>query len=53
MTASEAIDLYTKKFGGFPMFLFMGAEDREIITAVEKSLKDGKEIEAPDDGCDY
>ena len=48
MTAEEAIRAYTDRFGGFPIFLFMGAADNVIIAAVEKALKTGEEIEAQD-----
>lgn len=50
MTADEAIRAYTEKFGGFPVFLFMGAADEIIIERVEEALRTGLEIEAPDDG---
>lgn len=49
MTKEQAIKAYSDKFGGFPYFLFMGAEDGEIVAAVEQALKTGKEIEAPGD----
>ena len=52
MSVDEAISAYTEKFGGFPTFLFMGAEDEEIVKAVKKALKTGEEIEAPT-GDDY
>lgn len=45
MTREEAIEAYTDKFGGFPYFLMMGASDEAVITAVEKALKSGEEIE--------
>lgn len=53
MTVQEAIDKYIEFFGGFPFFLFLGAPDEQIITAVEKSLKSGKEIEVDNKDADY
>ena len=50
MSRSEAIKKYSEKFGGFPYFLFMGAEDSEVVSAVEQALKTGKEISPPEDG---
>ena len=52
MTVKEAIDSYTKKFGGFPYFLFLGAEDEQIIKAVSQALESGKEIEADQGDAD-
>lgn len=52
MTREEAIAAYTKKFGGFPYFLMMGASDEAVIKAVKKALKSGKEIE-PEKGMVY
>ena len=43
-TKEEAIEEYTRKFGGFPYFLFMGASEENIITAIEEALKTGKKI---------
>lgn len=45
MTADEAIDAYTERFGGFPYFLFMGAEDEIIVESVERALETGEKIE--------
>ena len=54
MTREEAIEAYSKKFGGFPYFLFMGcANDKYLISAVEEALKTGKEIEPEMDDVDY
>lgn len=47
MTKDQAIQAYSEKFGGFPYFLFMGAEDGDIVDAVEQALRTGKEIEPP------
>ena len=51
-TKEELISEYVKQFGGFPYFLFMGAEDNVIISAIEKALKENKEISV-DDEKDY
>lgn len=53
MTVQEAKDRYISRFGGFPEFLFMGAEDAVIINAVKTALDRGKEIELPDTDADY
>ena len=53
MTAQEAINAYTNKFGGFPYFLFLGAPDEKIVEAVKIALKTGKEIKAENSGADY
>ena len=47
-TEEDAINAYTERFGGFPYFLFMGAEEDVIIDAVVKSLETDREIEAED-----
>ena len=48
-TKEELIREYVNKFGGFPYFLFMGADDKIIISAIEKALKENKEISSDDD----
>lgn len=53
MSKEEAINNYIEKFGGFPYMLFMGATDEVIIKAVEKALKDGKEIKNQREDVDY
>lgn len=45
-TEEDAISAYTERFGGFPYFLFMGAEEDVIIDAVVKALETDREIEA-------
>ena len=45
-TEEDAISAYVERFGGFPYFLFMGAEEDVIIDAVVKALELGREIEA-------
>ena len=47
-TEGDAISAYTERFGGFPYFLFMGAEEDVIIDAVVKALETDREIEAED-----
>ena len=45
-TEDDAISAYAERFGGFPYFLFMGAEEDVIIDAVVKALETDREIEA-------
>ena len=45
-TEEYAINAYTERFGGFPYFLFMGAEEDVIIDAVVKAIETDREIEA-------
>lgn len=45
-TEDDAISAYTERFGGFPYFLFMGAEEDVIINAVVNALETDREIEA-------
>ena len=45
-TEEDAINAYTERFGGFPYFLFMGAEEDVIIDAVVKALETDREIDA-------
>ena len=47
MTYDEARTLYIEKFGGFPDFLFMGADESEVLPYIQEALKSGKEIELP------
>ena len=44
----DAISAYTERFGGFPYYIFMGAEEDVIIDAVVKALETDREIEAED-----
>lgn len=53
MTADEAIDLYIERFGGFPYFMFMGAEDSIIIDAVKNSLDNDTPIAIKIENEDY
>lgn len=52
-TVENAIKDYTDKFGGFPHFLFMGASDEVIISAVKNALANNKEITSNDSDVDY
>lgn len=45
-TEKDAINAYAERFGGFPYFLFMGAEEDHIISEVVKALELDREIEA-------
>lgn len=45
-TEDDAINAYTERFGGFPYYLFMGAEEDYIISEVVKALELDREIEA-------
>ena len=47
-TEEDAISAYAERFGGFPYFIFMGAEEDVIIDAVVKALETDREIEAED-----
>ena len=47
MTYDEARTLYIEKFGEFPDFLFMGADESEVLPYIQEALKSGKEIELP------
>ncbi len=53
MTYEEAEKRYIEKFGGFPYFLFMGAEKSYILPYILEALETGKEIEPPDDDVIY
>lgn len=53
MTADEAIDLYMEKFGGFPFFMFMGADDITIIEAVKNAIETEMPIVVKIDNEDY
>lgn len=47
MTYSEAKNSYIERFGGFPEFLFMGADEGEVLPYIEAALRTGKEITPP------
>lgn len=45
-TEEDAINAYAERFGGFPYYLFMGADGDYIISEVVKALELDREIEA-------
>lgn len=47
-TEDDAISAYAERFGGFPYYLFMGAEEDVIIDAVVKAIETDREIEVED-----
>ena len=47
-TEEDAISSYAEHFGGFPYYLFIGAEEDVIIDAVVKALETDRKIEAED-----
>lgn len=47
-TEEDAINAYIERFGGFPYYLFMGADEDYIISKVVKSLETDREIEVED-----
>ena len=49
MGVEEVKQAYIKKFGGYPSFLLMGADDETIIELLTDCLKKGKELGAEDD----
>lgn len=49
----EVIAAYEKKFGGYPAFLLMGADDEEIISALSECLKTGEELKPFEPDADY
>lgn len=53
MTAEKAIEAYSARFGGWPDFLFMGADDDYIVEKLTEALRMDKEYEAPDPDADY
>ena len=44
-TEVDAISAYAEHFGGFPYYLFMGAEEDVIISEVVKALETDRMIE--------
>ena len=45
MKVEEVIKAYEDKFGGYPAFLLMGADDETIIRKLTKCLETGEELE--------
>lgn len=52
-TKDEAINAYIDRFGGFPKFLFMGAEEDVIVDEVVKALELDRKIEPKNDEVTY
>ena len=53
MGVEEIKAKYIEKFGGYPSFLLMGADDETIIEKLSKCLETGKELEPEDPDADY
>lgn len=53
MTRQEAEAAYIEKFGGYPSFLLMGADDETIVEKLSKCLETGKELEPEFSDADY
>ena len=53
MTRQEAETAYIEKFGGYPSFLLMGADDETIVEKLSKCLETGKELEPEFSDADY
>ena len=53
MTVEEVIAAYTEKFGGYPAFLLMGADDKEIIRLLSECIQNGHELEPPEEDAIY
>ena len=53
MTVEEVKAAYIEKFGGYPAFLLMDADDDEIINALLPCLESGKEYEPPEENAVY
>ena len=49
MTLEEVKQAYIDKFGGYPSFLLMGADEETIIEELTKCLESGKELGADED----
>lgn len=52
-TREQAEAAYSDRFGGFPSFLFMGADDRHVVREVRRALTLGREITPPDPTARY
>lgn len=52
-TKEDAIDAYIDRFGGFPKFLFMGANEDYIIDEVVKALEIDRKIEPKNEEVTY
>lgn len=49
MTVEEVKKAYIEKFGGYPSFLLMGADDQTIIEKLSKCIETGEELEPEED----
>lgn len=49
MDVNEVIAAYVEKFGGWPMFLFMSADDEFIVEKLQEAIDNGMPISAEDD----
>jgi hypothetical protein len=45
MKVEEVKQAYIERFGGYPSFLLMGADDDYIIEKLSKCLETGQELE--------
>ena len=52
-TEDDAINAYTERFGGFPYYLFMGANEDYIIDEVVKALETDRMIESKNNEVIY
>lgn len=52
-TAEQAQEAYEERFGGWPYFLLMGADEEEIVWLVKRALRTGREIEADEAEGEY
>ena len=48
MTVDEVKAAYIEKFGGYPSFLLMGADDDVIIEKLTKCIETGEELDVED-----
>ena len=53
MTLEEVKQAYIDKFGGYPSFLLMGADEETIIEALTECLESGEELGAEDEDVIY
>ena len=53
MTVEEVIKAYEERFGGYPAFLLMGADDAVIIEKLSRCLEEDEELEPDDDAFIY
>jgi len=53
MTLKEAREAYIKKFGGYPSFLLMGADEVEELAMLIECIESGEELKPFEDDADY